>query len=827
MQGKAWKIVNKIMKAKNEDEIFTILITATSVLNFLNARIYDAHNDPISQKTIYVLRDTNKKYKKIKVGYLVYDATIKESELNCNKIVWDCSEKAVPKASKEQKQWIFDLELNESCWVDVPLVAGNEIFGLWALDRLEENQLTEDEEDAIKTIAQIAGLKLLELRLFLINEYTKKLSDNFDKVLADNLGIVHFLKYSCEILSLSNLSFFRLDNVYSKLKKEYDVRFEDQRFITSFRKFKEDEYDIGQSLTGKSWDNKKLQYVPDCGSLIKFDKTLINENLKNNIPNPKHGLKTIIHQFVDIPGFCPGFLRAVNRSDNPSLLFSVFHQEMLKRVSSTLAKLISIKTSAKQIDEIWFAFSDTLEAVRNEGLNYNKVSASYKNIGFPSIIITNWSPNGRLTEVWSNDKKNESRFNKEAGRAILGNISDFSGPDLHSSSSFNNDLKKLFCDLNIDLLYVVPTVTSATKRIEEDHTLVFVPLKISSESCGTKKLKDEILFWKKRSNVLRALDLLGRFVGTIRELIRNRNYLYLAEEAIGTIGHEIRSPAASIINHALIASDNLQKIILQWPVEQITPEITETKTTEYGYKYLKKYETVEEISRWNQKLKIKLDYYSHFFNKVVDNAIRWARLGGKKIEVHYKKIHINTIIKECINELQPDIDEKGIVKFDIRGNVNMVPNFSADPFLIHILFLNLLDNAIKYSHIRFKGKPIEIKIFAERQPPYLVDIKIQNWGLGIDTHDYESIFSNFYRSSVRDRVHTVRGVGLGLATCKKIVTNLHKGEIWVDSIPTLKDPEKLRNKEGYLTTFTIRLPLSLNSGRFDIEVKNNTISTGV
>ena len=96
-------------------------------------------------------------------------------------------------------------------------------------------------------------------------------------------------------------------------------------------------------------------------------------------------------------------------------------------------------------------------------------------------------------------------------------------------------------------------------------------------------------------------------------------------------------------------------------------------------------------------------------------------------------------------------------------------------------------------------------------------VQHEGLGLGIDASDYENIFSSFYRSKVRDRLHTVRGVGLGLRTCRKIVL-LHRGTIDVKSLPTLSDPAKIEAKEGYETTFRVRLPSDLKAGRYDIDM---------
>ena len=168
----------------------------------------------------------------------------------------------------------------------------------------------------------------------------------------------------------------------------------------------------------------------------------------------------------------------------------------------------------------------------------------------------------------------------------------------------------------------------------------------------------------------------------------------------------------------------------------------------------------------------------------------------------------------CIDELSKEIRERSPLRIEVKGGVQRTPPFVADPVLLHTLVFNLLSNAIKYTHSRGDRDTV-VTVTAEHQTN-LVDLHITNWGLGIDRTDYTNIFSSFYRSKFRDRLHTVRGVGLGLATCRRIV-RLHGGRIWVRSLPTLDDPERTAAMEGFETTFSVRLPTTLEPGRIDKE----------
>jgi signal transduction histidine kinase len=233
---------------------------------------------------------------------------------------------------------------------------------------------------------------------------------------------------------------------------------------------------------------------------------------------------------------------------------------------------------------------------------------------------------------------------------------------------------------------------------------------------------------------------------------------------------------------------------------------------------------VAAVLVWMDRAKILIDDYRDRMRRVIHDSIRWARLGGKTLEVEFERLSLSQIIDECLVELRAEQQQKAFLRIEIDKTVRRLEPFVADRFLVKILFTNLLDNAIKYSHRRqpswqargsssFESK---VSVRAERQSK-LVDVFITNWGLGIDRSDYENIFSSFYRSSVRDRLHTIRGVGLGLPTCRKIVL-VHKGAIQVRSVPTLSDPERTAAKEGFETTFVVRLPLDLHEGRIDVDM---------
>ncbi len=107
-------------------------------------------------------------------------------------------------------------------------------------------------------------------------------------------------------------------------------------------------------------------------------------------------------------------------------------------------------------------------------------------------------------------------------------------------------------------------------------------------------------------------------------------------------------------------------------------------------------------------------------------------------------------------ELDVDLDE---VK--IEGNKN----------LINQIWINLLDNAIKFSP---QGKSIKIRLTNQKDK---CEFTIEDEGPGIGKEEQKRIFDKFYKA---DKSRKKEGNGLGLSIVKKIV-DLHQGNIHVES----------------------------------------------
>jgi len=147
-----------------------------------------------------------------------------------------------------------------------------------------------------------------------------------------------------------------------------------------------------------------------------------------------------------------------------------------------------------------------------------------------------------------------------------------------------------------------------------------------------------------------------------------------------------------------------------------------------------------------------------------------------------KKTDLNDTAVIVKNNLRLNIKES-----NTKLTINDLPTVNASFSNMVQLFQNLIANAIKFK--RNDTDPIIEIDYIEQNKNYVISVKDN--GIGIDKKHQEEIFQVFTRLHSHEKYD---GTGIGLATCKKIVKNLH-GKIWAES----------NKNEG--TTFYISLPI--------------------
>lgn len=102
-----------------------------------------------------------------------------------------------------------------------------------------------------------------------------------------------------------------------------------------------------------------------------------------------------------------------------------------------------------------------------------------------------------------------------------------------------------------------------------------------------------------------------------------------------------------------------------------------------------------------------------------------------------------------------------------------LPLLFVDDVLLEQVFINLLENAVKYT-----PQGIAISVSAREKNGH-IEVTVVDRGPGFAADDVDHVFEKFFRG----KVEGVRGVGLGLAICKAIV-ELHEGTISATNVST-------------------------------------------
>lgn len=169
---------------------------------------------------------------------------------------------------------------------------------------------------------------------------------------------------------------------------------------------------------------------------------------------------------------------------------------------------------------------------------------------------------------------------------------------------------------------------------------------------------------------------------------------------------------------------------------------------------------------------------------LVNDLLTLSSLESQQIPMDFQNDRIDAILFAVVNSYKTQLER---MDHKIRVNVaDNLPMVSVDRQRIEQVFLNLLDNAVKFTP---QGGCIEIDCSYDKER---VRVDVRDNGIGIAPEHIPRLFERFYRVD-RARSRDMGGTGLGLSIVKHIVL-AHQGELTVTS------------KVGEGSTFSVLLP---------------------
>lgn len=245
-------------------------------------------------------------------------------------------------------------------------------------------------------------------------------------------------------------------------------------------------------------------------------------------------------------------------------------------------------------------------------------------------------------------------------------------------------------------------------------------------------------------------DEIGRLASTINEMIRRLHDSFAqVRQFSADASHELRTPLTVMRGELELCLRNPK-----------TPDQYRTVLES----------SLEEILR---------------LSKIIDNLLSLAKAEQGNADLTFSEVDLKSLVNELYEDSVVLAEQKRIcVKLKEVAPITIV----GDRVRLRQLFLNLVDNAIKYTP---EGGSVWLSVGREDGSAVF---EVADSGIGIPQEDLEKIFNRFYRvDKARSREQGGSGLGLSIA---KWIAGLHRGSISVTS------------ELGKGSSFVVRLPLS-------------------
>jgi len=291
--------------------------------------------------------------------------------------------------------------------------------------------------------------------------------------------------------------------------------------------------------------------------------------------------------------------------------------------------------------------------------------------------------------------------------------------------------------LTISILFGTLAAAFAGKRmVKFIYALRDATKKIASGNFDIKLEEDSYI--SEVNSLLRDFNKMAKDLGSIQTL---------KDDFVTSVSHEIKTPLAAI--------DGCVELLKE-------QTLTEDERREY----------INLIDIGVKRLSV-----------LTANILRLSKLDNQEILPDQIKFSLDEQLRQAILLLEHQWSTK-----DINLNIYFTPvHVLANKELLMQVWINLIDNAIKFSH---PGDDINLELSQVGNSVY---VKVTDFGMGMTAETVKHAFQKFYQGN-ESRSH--EGNGLGLALVKRIVqlsggtvtaTSRHgKGSIFTVELPAIE-----------------------------------------
>lgn len=200
-----------------------------------------------------------------------------------------------------------------------------------------------------------------------------------------------------------------------------------------------------------------------------------------------------------------------------------------------------------------------------------------------------------------------------------------------------------------------------------------------------------------------------------------------------------------------------------------------------------------DISKEQQQLLQQAFESSQRMVYLIGDFLNVSRLRTGKFVLEPSEVNLAQVIKEEVIQLTDSAKARGItIHYD---KPSTMPSMIADESKLRQVMMNFMDNAMYYT---LPGGDIKVELYKNHMG---IVFKVIDSGIGVPKIEQSKLFTKFFRAP-NARKQRPDGTGIGLYMAKKVIV-AHGGSIIFES------------REGKGSTFGFRLPLVIDSRRFD------------
>ena len=155
----------------------------------------------------------------------------------------------------------------------------------------------------------------------------------------------------------------------------------------------------------------------------------------------------------------------------------------------------------------------------------------------------------------------------------------------------------------------------------------------------------------------------------------------------------------------------------------------------------------------------------HALLSLINDILDFSKIEAGKMELITADYELGSLLHDCYNMIQVRAESKQL-KFVLENDPNLPRILYGDEFRLRQIFVNLLTNAVKYTH---EGSVI-FSIRGEKlnENRLMLVVSVKDTGIGISEENQQRLFQSFQRLEEK-RNRSIEGTGLGLTIVKRLI----------------------------------------------------------